>query len=295
MANCIVRNVDCRRVSRGGTVTIFGSFNHKLHVWLGAYEVSVLDYDVSFISFAANVESGNYTIYVGEQMQGRVSVGLVRVCLDESELTINRTPRPTIDDITVSMLGLLPTGFAWYKSSDSNFAKLMRGLAVVVDKVYEVIASYRIAISPTHTNAYDTWEKELSLPEDGVVRTGDARRDEIFRKSCRRGGNTLSYFKSVAKLFGIDVDIYEYCENPEQFSGVYDTADNLKYYWMIRMKTGTLDDVPMRCGNDEDCGGNARSGNRLRTYVPPYFYSMMEKLKPAHTKCLYAYPVSEDD
>lgn len=295
MASCIVRNIDCRRTCVGGIVTLFGSFNHKLHVWLGTYEVPVLDYDVNFISFAANVESGNYTIYVGEQMQGRVSVGSVIVCLDESELAINGTPRPSVTDIALSMLGLLPAGFAWYKSSDSNFANLMHGLAAVVDKVYEVIASYRIAISPTHTNAYDTWEKELSLPEDGVVRTGDARRDEIFRKSCRRGGNTLSYFKSVAKLFGIDVDIYEYCENPEQFSGVYDTADNLKYYWMIRMKTGTPGDVPMRCGNDEDCGGNARSGNRLRTYVPPYFYSMMEKLKPAHTKCLYAYPITDEE
>ena len=300
MASCIVRKIDCSRVCRGGTVTMFGSFSLKMHVWLGSNEVPVVDYDDDFISFACNVVSGSYTIYVGEQMQGRISAGTIKVCVDESELAVNKTPRPSVFDITLSMLGLLPTGFAWCKryqglSTDSNFAKLMSGLAVVVDKVYEVISNCRMALSPSHTTAYDVWENELNLPEDGIVRTGDARRDEVFRKTCRHGGNTVTYLKSIAKLFGIDVDIYEYCKDPEQFSGVQDTSGNLKYYWMIRMKTGTPGDIPMRCGDIEECEGNARSGNRLITYVPPYFYSMIEKLKPAHTKCLYAYPVSEDD
>lgn len=299
MPSCIVRNYSGRIVAKGGTVHVYGAgFTSSTKSWFGSSLAHVMSRDDGSIELMAPASADSYTLYVGDASDDKVAVGSVKVVNDVSALPIDTPVEHDVVSLRDSMLGLMPRGFAWYRGTDGVFAKLFLGLAPVVKEIYRLAILFRKESSPAHTTSLDEWENELSLPEDGVVYSGTAseietqRRSEIFRKDCRRGGATKSFFRSIAALFGIDCEIYEYCKDPEQFESVGGTADEKYFYWMIRMTSGIPEVTVLRAGNT---AGNARAGMRLRSWGNPYFVKMIESLKPAHTKCLYASTAEDEE
>ena len=323
MSSFVVRRYSGKRVAKGDSVFVYGmGFGSTTKAWLkngsDYTEENVVDYDDRSLKILCGNVVGAFVLCVGTSSDDRIEVGPVSVVSDTKSFLLHGKIEHTDIEVRNAMLGLLPRGSAWCKSvregEESNFAKLFLGLAAVVVRFYENVMLFLREASPTHTESFTEWESELRLPEDGVSYyvAPDAtdeqkyamevkRRNEIVRKACKVGGCTKSFFKSVALLFGISGEIIEYWETPSAFSQVTDPEDLKRYYWMFKSNYGIEGVTVLRCGNNSGeyegrpfvCG-NARCGMRLRWWVNPDFCSMIDNLKPSHTKCLYAFAEQGD-
>ena len=280
----VVRNYSGRRIAKGGTVFVYGSgFSASIKAWMNDTLLTLVDYDYGKAVFIGVSYPGSYTLFVGDSDENRIAIGSVNVVDDLNKLHLYRIGIPSSDDVCGAMLGLLPRGFAWYKGLDGNFARLMRGLSAVVTSIYQLVVNYQEQSSPSHTDSFDAWERELRLPEDGA-KTGDTdvdRREEIYRKACRKGGVTVPYFLSLAALFGRDIWIYEYWKNPEKFEDVDFGEDDPNFYWMLEVEASPDDWYECTC--------NDTCNDYLQRWWNGSIESMFDAIKPAHTKLLYAY------
>lgn len=294
MAN-LVRNYTGKVVAKGGTIRINGSgFSKNTFAWLGDQKLTVKDYSYDYVEYVALSTAGSYTLYVGVSLENRSSIGIV-IIRDLSSLHLYRPKKPSADESMNAMLGLMPRGFAWYKgngksgsANDGNFAKLLRGLSRVVVDVYRLAISFKESLSPSHTDSFDVWERELRLPEPGVYTpNSQRRREEIFRKACRKGGSTIPYFKSIAALFNVHVDVYEYW-NPDhrsKFEGIDFGDDDPNFYWMLEIEAQPEDWKVCTC--------NDTCNDYLQQWWNVPLESMFNVVKPAHTKLVYSYFESE--
>lgn len=278
----VVRNYSGKVIAKGGTISVYGScFTNLTRGWLGDKELVVKDYEYGFVEFAGLSTVGQYVLYVGTSVENRQEVGPI-VIRELTGLHLYRLKKPTLNEARDMMLGLFPRGFAWYKGLDGNFAKLSRGLSRVVCEIYQLVISYQNAVSPSHTDSFEDWENELALPEKGVVSNiDDFRREEIFRKDCRKGGCTIPYFKSIALLFGKKINIYEYFNNPEKFEDVDFGDDDPNFYWMIEFEANSSDMHVCTC--------NDTCNDYLREWWNAPIEAMFDAIKPAHTKLVYSY------
>lgn len=282
----VVRNYSGRVIAKGGTISVYGScFTNLTRGWLGDEELVVKDYEYGFVEFAGLSTVGQYVLYVGTSVENRQEVGPV-VIRELTGLHLYRLKKPTLNEARDMILGLFPRGFAWYKGLDGNFAKLSRGLSRVVCEIYQLAISYQNAVSPSHTDSFEDWENELALPEKGVVSNTDGfRREEIFRKDCRKGGCTIPYFKSIALLFGKKINIYEYYLNPEKFENVDFGDDDPNFYWMIELEAESED--------WHSCTCNDTCNDYLQYWWNAPMESLFDAVKPAHTKLIYSYYETE--
>lgn len=292
MAN-LVRNYTGKVVAKGGTIRINGSgFSKNTFAWLGDQKLTVKDYSYDYVEYVAISTAGSYTLYVGVSLENRSSIGIV-IIRDLSSLHLYRPKKPSVDESMNAMLGLMPRGFAWYKgngksgsANDGNFAKLLRGLSRVVVDVYRLVISFKESLSPSHTDSFDVWERELRLPEPGVYTpNSQRRREEIFRKACRKGGSTIPYFKSIAALFNVGVNVYEYFKSPEKFENVYFGDDDPNFFWMLEVEAKPED--------WKECTCNDTCNDYLQTWWNVPFEALFDAIKPAHTKLVYSYYESE--
>lgn len=288
----LIRNYAGKVVVQGGSVCVYGAgFSGSTKAWFGDSEAVVYDYDDGFIQVMAPKTVGILKLYVGDSGANRKFVGKVDVTDDTKRLALdNVADHPESDfeqNVCQSLLGLLPRGFAWYKGSDGLFSRLMLGIAGAVVELYRLIAAYRTNVSPTHTDSVTDFESEFRLPEEGVeYEGGDSEQSkkrllEVYRKACKKGGCTIPYFKSVAALFDIDVEIYEYWKNPERFDGVQDTPERLNFYWMIKQN------IPLSDVKFFDC--QTECNKPLRWWEKAAFEKLINASIPSHTRCLYAY------
>lgn len=288
----IVRNISRSKICCGGIVVVYGAgFSYQTKAWFDAGLAVIIDYSYDEIKLAAPSDSGTYTLYLGTSFANRLPVGQVLVVNDPKMMPINLPDEHSVCSIRDAILGLMPRGFAWYKGSDGIFSRLMLGIAKTVSTLYSLTVSYRKNASPSHTDSLNQWEYELQLPESGTDISGTAqeietkRRAEIFRKSCKKGGNTVPFFEGISKLFGRDVSIYEYFKNPEKFAGVDFGDDDPNFYWMIE-QTASDDEWHLL-----DCNGTCN--DYLAWWWNPVLESFYETIKPAHTKIIYTYKLPE--
>ena len=291
MPNFIARNYSGRTVVAGGTVRVYGSgFSGSTKAWLGDAEAVINDYEDGVIEVSAVSNSGDYTLYLGESSSNKVAIGTVSVIDDVADLHLYMPVRHSKDHVSEMLVGLLPRGFAWYKGKDGFFYKLMSGFAYAVVELYDLVRSFRLNASPSHTESLDEWESELKLPEPGVDFSGSEaevrrkRLSEIYRKACRRGGCTIPYFKSIIALFGLDAEIYEYWKNPEKFSDVDFGDDDPNFYWMVEL--AAAEDDWHYCTCNDTCN------DYLQWWWNAPVESVLQLIKPAHTMLLFSYTYS---
>ena len=284
MSSFLTRSVYPSIVASGGVVTLSGAgFSHSVKVWIGNSEQTVIDYDYDYIRFSVSVVGDNLDVYAGESSESKVLVGKISSKSSPAFLPIDYPVVHSVDSIQIALLGLLPRGFAWCKSLTGNFGKLMRGCAYLVREIYSLAKNLRKQTSPSHTDSFGEWEKELGLPIDGLVRTTDVDRlKDIYRVACKYCGATIPGIKSVLEIFGSDATICEYWKNPEKFAGwTFDDGDDPYFYWMLQ---STLSGVKVfTC--------NSRCDERLRDWNVESrpLESFIKKINPAHTKVRFSY------
>ena len=124
----------------------------------------------------------------------------------------NLFERRDLEQYTDSLADYLPGGelFASKSVQDSNFRKLLRGLAGELFRSNGLLIEYSCEIIPDQTNKFlSEWESTLGIPDDCFSGTGtsDERRRDILVKLAALGVQTDIDFEELALLFGIVVNV----------------------------------------------------------------------------------------
>lgn len=291
-----VTGLSAERAAAGQTVCIFGGFfDNGCTVEIGSKSAEIFSIDEDCIEVAVPFNVGSYNVYVKSGSRV-VSAGTLAV------VQLNALPLPAVPfsykvtNFVKHLVSLFPRGEMFdlrvqevepeelaqgEPVSGSFIGKFIWGVAYSLKMCWGKVVDIVNELSPAHTTSFSEWETELQLPVKGLEKTTDKdRRAEIYRKACGRRGNTPTYFKFIAGLFGIECDIYEYWQNPEEFETNL-PADEMNHYWMIRTRKALLEIDVATC--IDPCTVPLRSWNN------PFFVSAIERLKPAHTKVLYAW------
>lgn len=122
--------------------------------------------------------------------------------------------RRNIEDYTDSLAAYLPGGdlFASRNIKDSNFRKLLRGMAGELFRANGLLRDYNRDILPDQTVQFiDEWEKAVGIPDECFSGSGtlNNRRRDVLTKLASLGVQTQQDFIELAAIFGIDVQILQ--------------------------------------------------------------------------------------
>ncbi len=120
--------------------------------------------------------------------------------------------RRDIEQYTNSLADYLPGGclFASASVSNSNFRKLLRGMAGELFRSNGLLKEYSEQIIPDQTVKFiEEWESSLGIPDDCFSGTGTLteRRRDILVKLASLGVQTAQDFVDLATTFGITVTV----------------------------------------------------------------------------------------
>lgn len=120
--------------------------------------------------------------------------------------------RRTLEDYTDSLTAYLPGGtlFASRSVQDSNFRKLLRGMAGELFRSNGLLREYSCEVLPDQTEKFlDEWESALGIPDDcfsGEGSLNDRRRD-VLTKLAASGIQTEQDFIGLAAIFGVVITV----------------------------------------------------------------------------------------
>lgn len=141
------------------------------------------------------------------------------------------------------MLQLLPQGFAWPTSRDSDFAQLLWPIAEELRILEERNEQLLLEMSPaTCEELFDEWEAELGLPGPCITgaQTEDERRNAMVAKYNLVGEQSKQFFIDVAAQLGYTITITEYdAANPgqqEDYQGMPISGDAWNFVWQINVQ-----------------------------------------------------------
>ena len=119
----------------------------------------------------------------------------------------------TADDYKPTLRSLLPRGKAWNFDLESNFLKLVFSFAVEMARVSNRALELITQVDPrTTTELLSDWERVLGLPDtcQGVLPASiEERRQDVISRLTMVGGQSLSYFKSLAQKRGFNVEFID--------------------------------------------------------------------------------------
>lgn len=120
--------------------------------------------------------------------------------------------RRDIEQYTDSLAAYLPGGelFASRSAQNSNFRKLLRGMAGELFRANGLLRDYSIELLPDQTNKFlSEWESTLDIPDSCFAGTGtnDERRRDVLVKLAALGVQTAEDFVELGALFGVTVTV----------------------------------------------------------------------------------------
>ena len=121
-------------------------------------------------------------------------------------------PVRNIEEQAQSLANYLPGGrlFKAANIRNSNFRKLLRGLAQELIKADDFIRVYQDEIIPNETVSFiDEWEAAVGIPDDCFSGAGTLteRRSHVLIKLASLGVQTAEDFIELGALFGIVLDV----------------------------------------------------------------------------------------
>lgn len=118
--------------------------------------------------------------------------------------------RRNVEQYATSLAAYMPNGeiFASKNIQNSNFRKLLRGLAIELFRANGYLREYDVL--PDETEKFlDEWESAVGIPDSCFSGSGDfeERRRDILIKLSSSGIQTEQDFIALAALFGVSVEI----------------------------------------------------------------------------------------
>lgn len=188
-----------------------------------------------------------------------------------------------VDAYTQQLIALLPSGPAWQVEAGSVLRRMLEGIAEELARVDGRSRDLMNEADPRTTlETLTDWERVYALPDpcDGANPTIGQRRAGLVAKVIARGGQTKAYFIDVAIARGYVITITEF----EQHTVAHPV--NAPLYgedWAFAFQVNApLNSVGVFTVNTPVSEPLAWWGNLALECV-------INNLKPAHTKALFAY------
>lgn len=268
----------------GLTFTVFGGFfDSECKVMFDDKVAVVESFSESHISVIVPDISGSFDCSVVDGSDHSVALGRVSVGNTFDVPVYNYVRENSQEAFEDYVEGMFPRGQIFNFENGSNFRKLAAGCAYAFRYTWNLLRSMMRALDPLHTENLDEWERDLGLPEIGIVsEDDDDRRREIYRTGFAYGGCSINFYKRILSLMKINAEIFEYVYNPEKFSH-FDFGDNdPRFYMMIRFRVPLLTYDYFRAGKSV-------AGDLLLDYSNYSVESVFEKIKHGHIKIIYSY------
>lgn len=176
-----------------------------------------------------------------------------------------------MDKYTHQLVALQPPGKALPRHADSNWVKLLGGLAQELGRIDTRLDDLQeeVTLGDNATEMLDDWEKALGLPDPCAPAPTDIniRRARIRAKLSSVGGQSIAYFTDVLRNLGFLVTI----KNKDPFlMGISKMGDSLGgYEWSNTWQIS----VPGNIDTD--------------TYK--LIKCVIDQIKPAHTAVLWGF------
>lgn len=182
------------------------------------------------------------------------------------------------------ILRLLPRGFAWRREAEKNTYKLVAALAEELFRVDGRGMNMLDERDPRTTLELITdWERFFGLPGScgELSPTLEGRRGDVLARLNSLGGQSKAYFRQVAANAGYEITI-------EEFAPFYagDLAGQPVYgyewahVWLVR--ASGVEIVPFQVGIHG-------VGDPLREFSLDSLECLINELKPAHTRVVFAF------
>ncbi|AZQ80720.1 MULTISPECIES: YmfQ family protein [Enterobacteriaceae] len=185
----------------------------------------------------------------------------------------------TTDDYLRALQALIPSGRAWTRDPKAVQAAVLRALAASFQRSdNDALALLRGAFPKTATIMLTEWEKTLGLPDDcsiGEVDTIAKRQNAIVSKLISTGGQSKSYFISIAAAMGYIISIKEFRQARSGLSVCGDSlnGDDWPFVWLVEAEDTTISYARAGltyCGDPLRSWGNRQLECRINALAPSY-------------------------
>lgn len=191
----------------------------------------------------------------------------------------------TQDDYREALAALAPEGLALPTNVDSWFQRLLAALAAEMARLDARASQLSDEVDPRQTTELlGDWERMVGLPDPCVTlaQTVAQRRLALAGRLTSVGGQSRDYFIAVAMRLGYTVTIDEFASAGAATSaGVTFSGDEWAHIWRVNV-AASVAVTPFRVGS-----GSA--GEPLRAWSNEVIECQFNRLKPAHTRVLFAY------
>lgn len=201
-------------------------------------------------------------------------------------------------DYALALQKLFPRGRGWPEAGGSNWAQLLKALAVEPSRVdARALDLLRESDPRTCEETLPDWEAMLGLPDPcfGNPQTFEERRALVVALLRIEGGQSPEYFEHLAALFGTAITV------SEEFvftAGLSSSGDGLADEWpVLECGIGEAGDFVAAAGApfcwwveseatsaSEFVCGDSTSGDLLFDFTEPPIACLINRFKPAHTR-----------
>ena len=196
----------------------------------------------------------------------------------------------TVEEYASLMKSLLPPGIAFPREPGTNIEQVLLGCAVELSRLESRADALAVDVNPLDTlELLPDWERAAGLPDkcSGTLEaTLQGRRNVLVAKLTSTGGQSKSYFISVAKALGFEITISEFRPFRAGISQAGDPLTNGDWIFAWRVNSTETTIIEFRAGL-------SAAGEPLRDWGNDALECKINQLKPAHTIVLFGYGAIE--
>lgn len=190
----------------------------------------------------------------------------------------------TAADYLNQLQALLPQGPAWPREPDALLTRMLSGFSEELARV-----DARLSVLVDEADPRDTyelladWERVAGLPDNclaGATQSTAERRSALVARLTTIGGQTPAYFVALAASLGYTVTVSEY--RPYRVNSAVNAPIHGElwiFVWQVNAALDTVRRFTVQGAVDDPL---ASWGNAILECA-------ISRLKPAHTKVLFAY------
>lgn len=179
----------------------------------------------------------------------------------------------SVDAYARQLKQLLPRGRLWKLEPTSWLSKLLLGISEELARIDARGEDLLDEWDPrTATETLEDWERLLSItPAAGAALTD--RRVAVAAAYAAQGGATPAYFEALAASLGIAATVVETAD-PSVWQLVVDVSESSAPWAVVTTYFRV---------------GTSRVPDRLGDVTMAEFEEIINRAKPAHTRCLFVY------
>ena len=189
------------------------------------------------------------------------------------------------DDYVRLLKRLLPKGKLWEVSEQSNFKKLLEGMAIEFARLHARSLELIKEVDPrTTVELINEWETLTGLPDPCVslTQTLQQRRLAVVEKLTRLASLSPRYYIEVARALGYEVSITEFKPFRVGGSKMGDRINgrDWQFTWRVNAPTVTVRVFTL---------GQSGMGEPLRLWGNEILECAIKRVKPAHTFVVFGF------